>query len=146
MLLMATQQYVIADAQSRLPYPNFGGPAGVGTTGGGPNTWDDPARPGWLYTWPNYGNTPDDMKTGTLWKYVSEERVYHCPRQDPPEAASAASQKILNITSYIVNIAVYGLAERNPAQSYGWTKFRSRAEQCFSSKACPTAGTSIAAS
>jgi len=103
-LLLATQQYVVNDAESRLPYPNFGG-----ATNGGPGSiGDDPTNPGWLYRWPNYGNTPDDMKTGTLWKYIQDERVYHCPQQNPQDPmVSSSPQPSINITSYIVNRQVY---------------------------------------
>jgi len=103
-LLMATQQYVINDPEGHLPYANW---AGI----------DAPTRPGWLYTAPTNGSvSSDDMQTGALWKYIHDERIYHCPLHTPPYYPAGPCQ---NITSYIMNGAVCGYGSKSP--SYAWT-------------------------
>jgi len=133
-LLMATQQYVINDTEGRLPFPNYGG-----TVQGGPGKeWDCPAFPGWLYTWPHYGTTPDDMKTGTLWKFVADERTYHCPREDTQDAVvSSFPQPSINITSYTVNYAVYGDGVKSRGPSPALTDFRQPTATVFMFECAP---------
>ncbi len=112
-LLMATQQYVLNDPQGIMPFPNWGGSHAS-------TKWDNPSVPGWLYTYPNYGVTPDDMKTGTLWRYIQDERVYHCPLHVPPYLGPS-DEYCQNITSYIVNAAVCGYGLKPTIPCYAWT-------------------------
>ena len=103
-LLMATQVYVMNDSEGHLPYANWLG-------------LDSPSKPGWLYAGTTNGSvSSDDMQTGSLWKYIRDERTYHCPLHQQPYQPAGPTQ---NITSYIMNGAVCGYGAKSP--SYSWT-------------------------
>jgi prepilin-type processing-associated H-X9-DG protein len=114
-ILMATQQYVLNDAENRLPIPNWG-PGGTYDPG--------PAQPGWLYNYPHNGVTEDDMQTGALWPYIKNEPVYHCPLHNAPYLGMTE-----HITSYLMDGSVcdYGHSPNQP--SYAWSAFKRPSEQ-----------------
>jgi prepilin-type N-terminal cleavage/methylation domain-containing protein/prepilin-type processing-associated H-X9-DG protein len=133
-LLMATQQYVINDPEGRMPYPNWGGSFGA-------TNWDSPTAPGWLYTYPHYGTTPDDMQTGTIWKYIQDERVYHCPLHVPPYLGPS-NEFCQNITSYIVNGAVCGYGNKRSIPCYAWSSMWKPSESMYLFE-CATYGEAV---
>lgn len=77
------------DFRDSLPDPNWGPRAVV---------------PGWLYdgTVNTQNCTPDDRKTGVLWSYVGDGKLYRCPSDVGPYSGTAV------MTSYIMNGAVRG--------------------------------------
>ncbi|MBY0112413.1 MAG: prepilin-type N-terminal cleavage/methylation domain-containing protein [Phycisphaerales bacterium] len=84
------------DFRDALPDPNWGPKATV---------------PGWLYgPGVNTQNCqPDDRKTGLLWNYVGDAKLYRCPSHVEPFSGTAL------MTSYIMNGAVRGYGRQAQA-------------------------------
>jgi len=75
--------------------------------------------PGWLYQWNLLTNRssavdtpwdPKDLKTGALYKYLKQEKVFRCPFENPPYSYHLTH----DITSYGMNGAINSFGETNP--------------------------------
>ncbi len=99
-LMQATTTYA-TDNGGILPFPNS-------KTVGFFNK-DVPAHPGWLYRAPILSpGVEGQAETGTLWPYLQNHGVYHCPADDLTGAPGPAHA----MTSYVMNGATcgYGLS------------------------------------
>ena len=95
--LLQAQMAYVADSKGYLTYPNWGHD----------RVTDSVWPTGWLYAQGEISSppAPDDVKSGALFRYLGDARVYRCPLH-PPEAASATGTD--RITSYIMNGSVCG--------------------------------------
>ncbi len=86
------------DNRQRIPGPNWG--------------WNEP---GWLYSTGEM-KTPDDLKSGQLWEYTRDERVYRCPSDDAdwtkPWTFPNPHRNSRMITSYCMNGSACGYGSR----------------------------------
>ena len=93
-LMLAVRQYSV-DNDGFIPFPNDD-----------QTSWQ---APGWLYD--ETKGAPlrqDQVKQGTLWKYISVERIYHCPADQPPYAGLRNGRNSHELTSYLMNWAAGG--------------------------------------
>jgi hypothetical protein len=74
---------------------------------------------------------PEAVRTGLLWPYINEERIYRCPADPQINALSRAHnwpQDTRIMTSYIENgsVCAYGDCNRRPynTATHLWTTFR----------------------
>lgn len=88
-LLTAVFAYA-ADNQEAMPFPNW--------DGGGKTQY---AAAGWLYNAPIQPNQ-DDVRTGTLYRYLTTTQIYHCPAHVPPYSSGPSE----NLTSWLMNGAI----------------------------------------
>jgi prepilin-type N-terminal cleavage/methylation domain-containing protein len=93
-LLTAVMMYV-NENKTYLPYPNWAGSA----------TDTGPYRYGWLFASPCTSNTPlpTEMESGSIYPYVKNHEIYHCPLYDPAFSFGTES-----ITSFLMNGSVCG--------------------------------------
>jgi prepilin-type processing-associated H-X9-DG protein len=128
--LLAAQVMYIQESGGYLTYPNWGHDRRS------PDVWPS----GWLYTQGRTSNPPrpDDVKSGVLYRYLSDVRVYHCPAHDADAQAGAGGAGGTDrLTSYIMNGAVcgYGSVGHRSAESVRWapswkiTDWKSPSEQ-----------------
>ena len=110
--LLHAQLMYANDSRGFLAYPNWGHDRQS------PDVWPT----GWLYEQAKLSNppAPDDVKTGALFKYVADARVYRCPLHPPDEASTSTGTD--RLTSYIMNGAVcgYGVVGHKSAQPVRW--------------------------
>ena len=109
--LLQAQMMYVAENKNFLTYPNWA------------PTLQDTSHwaTGWLYT---QGQTSDplnqeDVKTGALYRYVRDMRVYHCPTHVVDSVPGEWTERL---TSYIMNGAVcgYGTVGSHDAQRELW--------------------------
>ncbi|MDB5303925.1 MAG: prepilin-type cleavage/methylation protein [Phycisphaerales bacterium] len=93
-LVMAVEMYV-NENKTRLPYPNWASSP----------TDTYVYRLGWLFAAPCTSNNPgpNEMEGGSVYPYLRNHDVYHCPLFDPARAVGTQS-----LTSYLMNGAVCG--------------------------------------
>jgi prepilin-type N-terminal cleavage/methylation domain-containing protein len=112
--LQATHLYA-TDAKQYLPWSNWLGQAGFDRQIG---YLYDPQKGQAKASFDAEGlNNKNSMKTGSLFKYMRNTKVYHCPF-DPEEAWSVGAASVTHlITSYCMNGAVNGYGRASC-----WTK------------------------
>jgi prepilin-type N-terminal cleavage/methylation domain-containing protein len=95
-LLHAQMMYVAASG-GYLTYPNWGHDRQA----------DDVWPVGWLYAQGKLSDplAPDDVKSGVLYRYLDNVRVFRCPLHDASTANTGGTDRL---TSYIMNGAVCG--------------------------------------
>jgi prepilin-type N-terminal cleavage/methylation domain-containing protein len=108
-LMYANQMYA-TENRDYLPFPNSDTMERLGF-------WDGP---GWLYQYPDRSE-PEHVESGALWKSLNQRGVYRCPSDDQPREAGP----VRNLTSFTMNAAVRGFADRLP--SVKQVRFRSEA-------------------
>ncbi|MDB5173413.1 MAG: type secretion system protein [Phycisphaerales bacterium] len=93
-LLTAVMMYV-GENKTYLPYPNWD--ANATDTGS--------YKYGWLFASPCTSNTPKptEMQSGSVYPYVKNQDIYHCPLYDPAFSFGTES-----ITNFLMNGAVCG--------------------------------------
>jgi len=103
-LALACSLYA-AENGGQLPFTNSGG--------GSRN------NPGWLPGWAYRTLTGNqtDVCSGAVWQYVRSTKIYHCPMDRGPWAAS---QPARNLSSYIMNSCMNG---NNAVHSYRVSQF-----------------------
>ena len=108
-LLMAARLYA-EDWKGRLPFTNSNSHETAG------NGWK---KGGWLYLAPNK-TKQEDVEAGTLWKYLRNHKIYHCPFDEEPYLPL---NSVHTLTSYCMN---YHVAQENtpPWLSFKITQFR----------------------
>ncbi|MCY2955264.1 MAG: type II secretion system protein [Planctomycetota bacterium] len=108
-LLMAARLYA-EDWKGRLPFTNSNNHETAG------NGWK---KGGWLYLAPNK-TKQEDVETGTLWKYLRNYKIYHCPFDEQPYLPL---NSVHTLTSYCMN---YHIAQENtpPWLSFKITQFK----------------------
>ncbi|MCG3125282.1 MAG: hypothetical protein CHACPFDD_00099 [Phycisphaerae bacterium] len=101
--LMTAVLIYVNDYRDTMPMPNWAS--------------QDPAL-GWLYQGPIRPKKfePWHRETGSIWRYLTEAGVYHCPKHDPPHEKSA------KVTSYLMNGAIAGYGRER--WSFQVPKFR----------------------
>jgi prepilin-type N-terminal cleavage/methylation domain-containing protein len=95
--LLNAQMMYVASSGGYLTYPNWGHERD------GVDVWPV----GWLYEQGKLSDplSPDDVKTGALYRYLDDARVYRCPLHEPPVGSAGGTDRL---TSYIMNGAVCG--------------------------------------
>jgi prepilin-type N-terminal cleavage/methylation domain-containing protein len=126
--LLQAQLMYANDSRGFLTYPNWGHDR---------QATDAVWPTGWLYSQGQLSDplAPDDVKTGALFRYLQETRVYRCPLHPLDEASTATGTD--RLTSYIMNGAVcgYGVVGHKAAQPVRWmpswkiTDWRNPSEQ-----------------
>lgn len=100
---MATLQYA-SNNNDTLPFCNWDG----GSLG---NSYNN-AQQGWLYKDSLDSSNPTEVRSGSLWPYLNNLEVYHCP-VPPADSDPLRSRRIDThlMTSYLMNGAVnsYGI-------------------------------------
>jgi hypothetical protein len=96
-------------------------------------------NPGWLYA-PLFGSppvpaghlpanlTPQFYGTtvkGSLWDYAKTVKIYWCPMDDPAGSPSTWSQRINQLSTYIMNGAACGFGKNSAAYKLGQIKITS---------------------
>jgi prepilin-type N-terminal cleavage/methylation domain-containing protein len=106
-LLTAVMMYV-GENKTYLPAPNWDGDAASAF------------NYGWLYTSPTKSNPPGptEMESGSIYQYVKNHEIYHCPLYDPAFSFGTES-----ITSYLMNGAVCGYGQPPGIFAYKIGKF-----------------------
>jgi prepilin-type N-terminal cleavage/methylation domain-containing protein len=74
-------------------------------------------RPGWAYN--TLTGNSNDVTNGTLWVYLGDARVYHCPIHRPPYANNPAK-----VSSYVMNGAVCGYGGLSSQSAYKTSDFK----------------------
>lgn len=96
-----TTNIYATDHQDQLPWTNW--------DGGNAGAWDGP---GWLYD-ARVGPLPDwSVDDGSLYPYVGTAEIWRCPADDAPVDAVG----VRRITSYIMNGAISGYTNQEPAK------------------------------
>ena len=110
--LLLAQLHYVNDSRGYLTYPNWGNDRRT----------DDVWPSGWLYTQGKVSEppSPDDIKTGVLYPYLNDTRVFRCPLHHPDDAATEKGTD--RLTSYIMNGAVcgYGVVGHKAAEPVLW--------------------------
>jgi prepilin-type N-terminal cleavage/methylation domain-containing protein len=106
-LLLAVRTYT-NDNDSYLPFPNWLSKD---------DDWRDLGGAGWLYLYPSSTPNPflpEHREGGSLWPYLGEGDVYHCPLDEDRDTGPTN-----HITSYVLNGAVCGFGDtKAPLPSY----------------------------
>lgn len=97
-LLTAVSAYA-SDNLELMPFPNW--------TGGSPSTF---LGQGWLYT-PPIQSLQSDVQTGSLYRYLNNTEVFHCPLHTPPFSAGPSEF----LTSWLMNGAICDYGTNWPA-------------------------------
>ncbi|MDB5173412.1 MAG: prepilin-type N-terminal cleavage/methylation protein [Phycisphaerales bacterium] len=106
-LLTAVMMYV-GENKTYLPAPNWDGDS------------SGPYKYGWLYTTPTRSNPPgpNEMESGSIYPYVKNHDIYHCPLYDPAFTFGTES-----ITSFLMNGAVCGYGTISTGFTYKIVRF-----------------------
>ncbi len=107
-LLMAVRYYC-DEWRDAIPFCNSNG---IETS-----TW---RHPGWLYDRAQGVSLQEHVKNGLLYKWLRNEKIYHCPFDAPPYVSSAG-QTLHELSSYCMNRAVLNQAHP-PSYKYGQFK------------------------
>jgi prepilin-type N-terminal cleavage/methylation domain-containing protein len=105
--LMAATILYCNDYKQMMPFNNWLSQEG----GGSPPI-------GWLYNNAQRTNVQEDVKRGSLFKFMRDFKMYHCPVDLPPYPANTTKM----MTTYLMNGAVTGFGSTMPP--YRITKFK----------------------
>jgi prepilin-type N-terminal cleavage/methylation domain-containing protein len=115
-LMTAVIMYA-GENKDSLPFCNW-----LGQEGTGGNQFNGP---GWLYKHPVPANASvagvNNLKTGSLWKYLKNEKVYRCPMDNNPPYALGP---VHPLTSYGMNGAVNAYGDTNPVPFFKLAKMK----------------------
>jgi prepilin-type N-terminal cleavage/methylation domain-containing protein len=110
--LLQAQIMYTSESRGFLTYPNWGHDRQSG------DVWPT----GWLYAQGRLSDppAPQDVKTGALFQFLNDARVFRCPLHRPEDAVTATGTD--RLTSYIMNGAVcgYGVVGHKAADPVLW--------------------------
>ena len=126
--LLHAQMMYVGESRGYLTYPNWGHDR---------QSIDTVWPTGWLYSQGQISNppAPDDVKSGALFRYLGDVRVYRCPLHAVDDSPTSTGTD--RLTSYIMNGAVcgYGTVGHKASEPVRWmpswkiTDWRNPSEQ-----------------